>query len=60
MKSTTDEKISPRDIAHLQNYFADNSAMEALSSLTELLDSLEMTAAELAQMCGEDTENGED
>ena len=61
MTDQKDSLFGTSDISHLQTYHCENSssALSALASLEQLLDVLEMTAAELEEMCGEDLE-GED
>lgn len=48
---------SASDISHLQPFHLPDKY--ALTSLEQLLDILEMTAAELEEMCGIESENDE-
>lgn len=47
------------DISHLQPFHLSgkNASLSALTSLEQLLDILEMTAAELEEMCGIESED---
>lgn len=56
---TEDPAAADNDLSHLHPYFAGGSAeaLDALSSLQGLLDALDMTEAELREMCEGDEEN---